>query len=158
MTRGEIVAVARDWIGTPYRHQASVSGVGADCLGLLRGIWRDFFEDEPEPVPPYTPDWAEALKQDTLLEAAQRHLIEIPIGSAQAGDVLLFRMGLGHPAKHCAIVSGPDRIIHAYWGRAVCETRLVPWWRQRIAAAFEFPGLAHADVGYRSGEKQAWPK
>lgn len=158
MTRGEIVAAARDWIGTPYRHQASLQGVGADCLGLLRGVWRDFFEREPELVPPYTPDWAEALKQDTLLEAAQRHLIEIPIGSAQPGDVFLFRMGLGHPAKHCAIVSGPDRIIHAYWGRAVCETRLVPWWRQRIAAAFQFPGLEITGASNASGEGASWLK
>lgn len=158
MTRDEIVAAARDWIGTPYRHQASRKGVGADCLGMLRGIWREFFENEPEPVPPYTPDWAEALRQDTLLAAAQRHLIEIPIGSAQAADVFLFRMGLGHPAKHCAIVSGESRIIHAYWGRAVCETRLVPWWRQRIAAAFQFPGLTPVDVRDGSEKVETWPK
>ena len=28
------------WIGTPYRHQASLKGVGCDCLGLVRGVWR----------------------------------------------------------------------------------------------------------------------
>ena len=41
MSREHIVEAARDWIGTPYRHQASKKGVGADCLGLLRGGWRD---------------------------------------------------------------------------------------------------------------------
>lgn len=139
MSRGQILSAARTWIGTPYRHQASKKQVGADCLGLLRGVWRDVYGDEPEPVPAYPPDWAEALKQETLLEAARRHLNEIAISTAQAGDVFLFRMGLGHPAKHCAIVSGEARIIHAYWGKAVCETRLVPWWERRIAAAFAFP-------------------
>ncbi len=144
MTREEIVGAARGWIGTPYRHQASTKGVGADCLGLLRGVWRELLDDEPEPMPPYTPDWAEALGREQLLEAARRHLMEISIGEAQAGDVLLFRMGLGHPAKHCAIVSEPSRIIHSYWGRTVCETRLVPWWQRRIAAAFAFPkSVAH---------------
>ena len=141
MTRSEIVAAAKSWLGTPYRHQASRKGVGADCLGLVRGVWREAIGPEPAPLPPYTPDWAEALKQETLLEAAREHMREIPLGGALHGDVLLFRMGLGHPAKHCAIVSGTDRIIHAYWGRAVCETRLVPWWRRRCAAAFAFPGL-----------------
>ncbi|NQY98044.1 MAG: C40 family peptidase [Henriciella sp.] len=139
MSRVQIVEAARSWIGTPYRHQASVKQVGTDCLGLIRGIWRDVYGEEPESVPAYTPDWAEALKQDTLLDAARRHLKEIPISAAQPGDVFLFRMGLGHPAKHCAVVSGADRIIHAYWGKAVCETRLVPWWQRRIAAAFAFP-------------------
>ena len=141
MSRDDIVAEARTWVGTPYRHQASEKGIGADCLGLIRGVWRSAIGPEPEAVPPYTPGWAEALREEALLEAAQRHLIEIPMQTAQAGDVLLFRMGLGHPVKHCAILSGDDLILHAYWGRAVCETRLVPWWKRRRAGAFSFPGL-----------------
>ncbi len=134
-----VVVAARGWIGTPYRHQASVKDVGCDCLGLVRGVWREVVGDEPERVPPYSPDWAEVVDAETLLEAARRHLIEIAIGEARVGDVLLFRMGLGAVAKHVAIVSGEDHIIHAYWGKAVCETRLVPWWRRRIAGAFRFP-------------------
>ncbi len=141
MKRSDIVRAARDWIGTPYQHQASVKGVGTDCLGLLRGVWRSEFGEEPETPPPYTPDWAEAKGEETLLAAARRALIEIPIGDAYKGDVLLFRMGIGAPAKHCAIMSYHERIIHAYWGHAVVETRLVPWWRRRIAAAFTFPGI-----------------
>ncbi|MEO1100578.1 MAG: peptidase P60 [Pseudomonadota bacterium] len=139
MTRSDIVAAARRWIGTPYRHQASMRGVGADCLGLLRGVWREQCGDEPETAPPYSPDWAEILGEETLLMAARRHLVERDIGGAEAGDVLLFRMGAGCPAKHCAIRSPSDRIIHAYWGRSVVETRLSPWWQRRIAAAFSFP-------------------
>ncbi len=141
MTREEIVAAARDWLGTPYRHQASVKGVGTDCLGLLRGVWREMVGAEPETPPPYTPDWAEAMGQDTLIEAARRHLHEISIGEAGAGDVLIFRMGMGVPAKHCAIISDETRMIHAYWARAVVESRRVSWWERRIAAAFRFPGL-----------------
>lgn len=141
MKRAEIIATARGWIGTPYQHQASLHGVGTDCLGLLRGVWRAHLGEEPERAPPYTPDWAETVGEETLLDAARRSLIEIPVSDVQQADVLLFRMGMGCPAKHCAIVSGEDRIIHAYWAHAVVETRLVPWWRRRIAAAFQFPGL-----------------
>lgn len=140
-SRGAIIDEARRWLGTPYRHQASLIGVGADCLGLVRGVWRGAIGAEPETPPGYTPDWVEALGEETLLCGARRHLHEIAVGAARPGDVLLFRMGLGSPAKHAAIVSGEDRIIHAYWGRSVCETRLVPWWRRRIAAAFQFPGV-----------------
>ena len=141
VSRAAIVAEARRWLGTPYQHQASVIGVGADCLGLLRGVWRALIGPEPEKAPPYAPDWAEARGSDDLMEAARKWLREIPISEAQAGDVLLFRMGLGAPAKHVAIASGGDRIIHAYWVRSVCETRLVPWWQRRIAGAFSFPGV-----------------
>lgn len=38
-TTGErAVLVARTWIGTPYVHQGSAQGAGADCLGLVRGV------------------------------------------------------------------------------------------------------------------------
>lgn len=141
MKRQQIVATARGWIGTPYRHQASLKGAGCDCLGLVRGVWRELVGPEPEAPPPYTPDWAEATGEETLLAAARRHLVEIPAGQAGAGDVLLFRMAMGVPAKHCGIATGDGRVVHAYWGRAVVETRLVPWWQRRIVAAFAFPGL-----------------
>lgn len=141
MRRADIVAAAREWLGTPYQHQASRKGQGTDCLGLVRGVWRDVIGSEPQDVPPYTPDWAELAGSDQLLDAARGHLTEVSLGAASISDVLLFRMGLGCPAKHCAIISDEGRIIHAYWGRSVCETRLVPWWTRRICGAFSFPGL-----------------
>ncbi len=36
-----LVTAARGWIGTPYIHQASLKDIGCDCLGLLRGVWRE---------------------------------------------------------------------------------------------------------------------
>jgi NlpC/P60 family putative phage cell wall peptidase len=134
-----VLAETQEWLGTPYRHQCSLKGVGCDCLGLVRGIYRALNGFEPMAPPPYTPDWAEALKEETLLNAAREHLIEIPIGGAVPGDIMLFRPRRGAPAKHAAILTRPGRMIHAYWGRAVCETAIGPWWRERQAAAFRFP-------------------
>ena len=59
ITRDEFVLEARRWIGTPYRHQASMIGSGADCLGLVRGVWRNLIGDEPERIPAYTEDWSD---------------------------------------------------------------------------------------------------
>lgn len=138
-----VIEAARGWLGTPYRHQASVKGVGADCLGLVRGVWREVVGEEPEPTPPYSADWAEVGGEETLLNAARRWLTEIPVEAMRAGDVLLFRMSAGAPMKHCAILSdtgsAEPRIIHAYWGRAVIESWMGPWWRRRLAAAFRWP-------------------
>ena len=141
MRRGDIVAAARGWLGTPFRHQASRKGAGCDCLGLVRGVWRELVGPEPQRVPPYTPDWAEVTGEETLLAAARRHLSEVPLGMAGAGDVLVFRMATGVPAKHCGVLTGEGSLVHAYWGRAVVETRLVPWWQRRAVAAFAFPGV-----------------
>ncbi len=142
LTRAAVVACARGWLGTPYRHQASVKGAGCDCLGLVRGVWRELIGPEPEAAPPYRPEWAERGGAETLRDAARRHLMEIPLSAARAGDVLTFRMAAGSPAKHCAILTAPDMAVHAYWGRHVVETWMTEWWVRRAAYAFAFPGVA----------------
>jgi len=164
--RGAIVAEARAWMGTPYRHQASLKGAGCDCLGLVRGVWRALLGDEPERVPGYTRDWAEAGGVEALAEAGRRHLVELDPASARPGDVLVFRMRPGGPAKHAGIlISGdlaggvrfdgdggmrvapecgrwrPPRFVHAYEGAGVVTTRLTRWWAGRLAFAFAFPGV-----------------
>lgn len=140
---GRVVAIARAWLATPYRHQASVRGEGADCLGLVRGVWRELLGREPEPVPPYQADWAEVGGEETLLAAARRWLTEKPVAEAVVGDVLMFRMAAGCPVKHCAILSDTvgtePRMIHAYWGRAVVESWMGVWWRRRLVAVFGWP-------------------
>lgn len=137
--RDRVVAEALDWVGTPYRHQASLKGVGCDCLGLVRGVWRAVHGREPIAVPAYSPDWAEATGEDRLTEAARRFLIERAPTAMAPGDVLLFRYRPGLPAKHAAILVAPDRFVHAHEGAAVCGATLSPWWRRRIAGVFAWP-------------------
>ena len=120
-TRAAIITETRAWIGTPYRHQASLKGIGCDCLGLVRGVWRELLGPEPELPPAYSADWAEASGQETLAEAAARHLV---------------------PAKHAAILVTPGRMVHAHDGAAVAEVYFAPWWRRRLAFAFAFQGAA----------------
>lgn len=135
----DIVALARGWLGTPYHHQAALKGVGCDCLGLIRGVWAEYYGQEPERPPAYSADWGEANSTETLLSAAGRHLIAIPIAHAAPGDVLVFRMRAGAIAKHAGIVSSPTTMIHAAQGRLVEETPLTAFWLRRRAAAFRFP-------------------
>jgi NlpC/P60 family putative phage cell wall peptidase len=137
--RTAVLTEARRWLGTPYCHQASTLGAGCDCLGLVRGVWRALYGAEPEGVPPYRPDWAELGGGELLLQAFGRWLQPLDLARTQAGDVLVFRMSPQAPARHCAILSAPDRIIHAYWGRACVESWLGRWWRERLVAAFAFP-------------------
>jgi len=137
----EALDIARSWLGTPYRHQGSRKGVGCDCLGLVRGVWRALYAGEPEPMPAYAPDWAEAGGGEPLAEAAGRHLRPIAVNAFAPGDVLLFRWRGNLAAKHLAIVTGADLMVHAHDGACVAEVALAPWWRRRIAYAFRFPGI-----------------
>jgi len=136
-----IVASARRWIGTPYRHQASCRGAGTDCLGLLRGVWREMVGPEPEAVPGYTRDWSEPGRSEDLLAAAGRNLV--PVAKGEAGDVVVLRMRDGGVAKHVGILArspgGDPTLIHAYSGQGVVESPLTPAWARRVAATFRFP-------------------
>ena len=140
MSLGEqVVAIAESWIGTPYRHQGATRGVGCDCIGLIRGIWRELHGVEPEPVPPYAPDWAERSGEERLLQAALRLFgPALPLSQAQPGDILLFRWRQDCAAKHAGILVAPDHFIHAYEQAAVIRSALVPSWRRRIAAVHRF--------------------
>lgn len=137
-----VVAEARAWIGTPYVHQASLRGAGADCLGLLRGVWRAIVGCEPEPMPAYTPDWGEPGGRELLAEAAQRWLVARRPGEARPGDVLLFRLAEGRVAKHVGIavaVAERPAFVHAYSGHGVVESPLGSAWSRRVVGRFGFP-------------------
>jgi NlpC/P60 family putative phage cell wall peptidase len=132
-----IVRLARGWIGTPYLHQASVKGVGCDCLGLLRGVWREMGRGEPEELPNYAPDWDDTAKAETLYMGLRRHLREAPV--VEPGVIALFRMVPRGPAKHCGIVAeeeGALTLIHARQNKRVSEEPLSAFWRKKLVYAF----------------------
>lgn len=147
-TRAEIVAEARTWLGTRYRHQARVKGVATDCIGFLGGVAlacglpgaREWADDMSLHAYARTPD-------PVLLRAGcARFLDRLPaVGHAREGDVLLFALE-GAP-RHFALVSeaaaGPVRVVHAYAllaARRVVE-QLLPIARAEAIAAYQFRGL-----------------
>ncbi len=131
-----IVAEARSWCGTPYAHQASLKHIGADCLGLVRGVYAALYRQSPQP-PAYAP-FAVRGEPELLLDAAQHYLIatEKPIA---AGQVLLFRMRRNLPIRHAAISTSPQKMVHAMSGGTICEVDMNGWWCRHCVARFVFP-------------------
>ena len=134
-----VIAAARHWLGTPYHDQASLCGVGCDCLGLARGVWRDLIGAEPLSIPPYSRDWGEMGVREVLADGARAMMIEIPLAQIGPGALVLFRMAPRAIAKHVGILTTPDRFIHAYDRLGVIEEALTTAWTRRIAFAFRFP-------------------
>lgn len=159
---------ARGWIGTPYHHQQSVKGAGCDCLGLLRGVYREVVGAEPEKMPNYSPGWDEVSKREDMLTVCARHLVDecgdylsprsdnAGNGDASArhgfapglvtdrivapGRVIVFRMKRTAVAKHCGVVVQGGRFIHSHEGHGVVEVDLAPHWAAKIVGVFAFPG------------------
>jgi len=134
-----IIAAAREWIGTPYHDQASVKGVGADCLGLARGVWREVIGREPTGIPPYTRDWGEVGSVEVFAATAGRWMIPVSLSEARPGALLVFRMREGAIAKHCGILSDVGTIIHSYDRLGVIEEPYTDAWRRRLAFVFLYP-------------------
>lgn len=127
-----IVAAARAWIGTPYRHLSATRGAGCDCLGLVRGVWRDLYGTLP-PVPNYRLDTRD---HRDLLAAAEARLAP---ADRVAGSIVLFR--LGALPRHCGILTGETRFIHAQERIGVVEANLTEGWAKRVVGCFAFPEM-----------------
>ncbi len=144
MSGAQAAVLARAWIGTPWCHGAACRGAGADCLGLVRGVWRDLYGAEPPDLPAYASDWAEAGPPGALLAGVSRHLVRVAAGAAlRTGEVLVFRLSARGPAKHLGVLTVCEpqpRFVHACAGSGVVEVSLSAPWRRRLVARFTFPG------------------
>ncbi len=133
-----ITQIAREWIGTPYRHQQMSKGNGCDCLGLLRGVYEEVTGIKTKNPPPYSPSWGEVENQELMIEAANEYLIQTETVVPEC--VLVFRMNRNSVAKHCGIVTEDNSLIHANFSRGVVEENLTNYWLRKIAGIFLFPG------------------
>lgn len=142
MTRAEIIAEAALWVGTPWRHQASVRGVGADCIGFVAGVAKACGSPEAKRFLG-TPEWRRYGRhpQPSFLFAVCDELMDrITVSEATVADVLIFNCGK-HP-MHFGFLAGGDRMMHAYLtARRVCEHQLDAGWRARIERAYRIRGV-----------------
>nr|WP_320142791.1 NlpC/P60 family protein [uncultured Cohaesibacter sp.] len=138
-----IIAEALSWIGTPYKHQACCKNAGCDCLGLIRGVYAAFWP-EPEQPPAYSPSWAAANSEETLVNAARRYLVPVDLNKRSRANILLFRYKRGFPAKHAGILIDESHFLHAQDGAGVRLVSLSPWWIRHLSHVFAFPPLAEA--------------
>jgi NlpC/P60 family putative phage cell wall peptidase len=140
--RPDVALAALDWIGTPYLHQQSKRQLGCDCLGLVRGVWRDVVGAEPVSAPAYARDADEVEGAGKLAAVLAEWFI--PIEAPVDGAVLLFRWHRTLPPKHLGIVLkvGNDGLVefaHAQNEIGVCRGRLDRFWQKRLVSVFRFP-------------------
>jgi NlpC/P60 family putative phage cell wall peptidase len=134
MTPGEaIVAKAREYVGTPFRHQGRWKGRGVDCVGLLACVAHELDLTQYD----YT-GYSRFVKPEQVRAALARVLRELDAGELlRAGDVLLFR--IRSTEQHVAIWTDDETMIHAYEcaGRVV-EHRYAESWRRRTVGRFRW--------------------
>lgn len=137
ITRAEVVAAARTWLGVPWRHQGRTR-LGVDCVGLLVVVARDLA------VPHHDPENYGRRPDGTLLGHFRANCgPEIPLVSARAGDVVVFA-DRGHLCHAGILADGPHgrTVIHSVAQyRRVSEIRYAGEWQDAARVAFAFPGV-----------------
>lgn len=110
-----IASVAEAWVDTPFRWQASVKGLGADCKGLVAGVARECGRPEAESVEALCGDYGLKVPVARLRQGMARLFDRVPIEDRQPGDVLLCKIsGAAQHLAICAPAPGkPDRAIEA---------------------------------------------
>lgn len=140
-TREQIVAWARETLGTPYQHQQRVNGMAMDCAGVPAYVGVKMglpFEDVtnygriPQPV--------------EMRAALDKNLVRIAKSDMLVGDLVWMR--IDREPQHLGIIGdylyGGLSLIHATNGIGkdqVVEHRLDDVWHQRIVAVWRFPGV-----------------
>lgn len=135
----DIIAEARTWIGTPYHHQASLKGVGCDCIGLVRGIFRELYGFNPAENINYSADWGDSNGNEDIIAAGFKYMEPVALEDMQPGDMVAVRWAKGRVAKHVMILTENGKAIHSYNNSPTTEIHLNDWWRRRIVYVFRFP-------------------
>jgi cell wall-associated NlpC family hydrolase len=138
MTADDILAAARQCLGTPFRHQGRLLGVGLDCAGVAIHVARQIgvghLDVSGYGRTPVDGQLEHSLDSQPCLERVARVDDRLP------GDLLLMRFA-GDP-QHLAITTG-DTLIHAYESvGSCCEHRLSSMWAARIVQVYRFRGIA----------------
>lgn len=127
---------ARQWLGTPFKWEASVKGVGCDCRGLLTGIARDCGRAEANEIEALVVGYSRKIDEAELLAGLDRLFDRV--SEMEPGDIIAFR--IRGKVQHLAICSEPGRMIHAYSGDPACvvEVPLRSFWQRRIAGVWRW--------------------
>ncbi|MHB0992678.1 MAG: NlpC/P60 family protein [Burkholderiales bacterium] len=120
ITEQMLIDEAVSWIGTPFHHNQSCKGRGADCVGLCMGIYKNLGAMAADYFPPaYSQQWHMHQNAEVLIHVLNTHKFVKVEGEARVGDIYTFRFG--RVTSHVGICVGEREFVHSYYalGRAV---------------------------------------
>lgn len=145
-TRNSVIREARQWLDTPYQHQAMVRGAGVDCVGFIVGVGLasgvlHLSTNERKAYAGY----GRLPNPKKMRFFMEEHLIEISEANAHTGDVVWIQWREGLP-MHLALIGthkGGKTLMHAVADAGkVVEHSLTPQWDERITSFWKYPGVS----------------
>lgn len=143
MRQADVVACARRWVGTPWRHQGR-SEAGIDCAGLPIAIAKELGLADVR-----VSGYGRQPDGRTLRSICRRYMRPVEVSEMSPGDVVTMRFPGAVDESHLAVVVDHPRrglgIVHALNAKdgrgRVVEHGLDDAWRSRITAVYRLPGI-----------------
>jgi cell wall-associated NlpC family hydrolase len=151
--RAAVVAEARRWVGTPYRHRGRTLGAACDCANILIEVFAATGLIDRFDPGDYPPDWHQHRELERYLGVVEAHCRRVDTDersladrgaefAPEPGDILMWRFGRTY--SHSAIVTAWPNAIHAFAQErlvvedqlarhatiAKCDMRVYSYWRR----------------------------
>ena len=113
--RARLVAVARSWVGTPYRGHSCLKGAGVDCGQLLKGVFVEAGHKFDDGIPirsDYSLQVSKHRKDTEYIDTVRKYMREISEAEVRPGDVVVYKLDLAF-AHAAIVVKWPEHVVHA---------------------------------------------
>jgi len=128
----QIVACAREYIGTPWYHTGRLKGIGIDCAGLIYCVLNELGFNVQDST-----DYTLDDQFDILMEYVNSQCDQVSFEDVTDGDILVFRARMMY--NHCGFYTSKNTVIHAYNSPSVyrvVEQLLDEGWISRIYGVY----------------------
>lgn len=132
----DVVNAARSYLGTPFRHQGRLPGVGLDCAGTIVCALNHCGIAVRDVI-----GYGRIPSQGLFTKMVEEHCNRIKLEDVQVGDFMMF--SFRDEPQHIAIVSNmePMMIIHSYSGVGrVVENSVDYAWLKRLSGCYRLKG------------------
>ncbi len=126
----KIIKEARTWVGTPYKHQGRIKGLGVDCVGLAIGVAESLGVQVG-----HIPGYGRIPSGNRLRAGLDLHCSRVD--QLAPGCIILMRFK--KEPQHLAIYTDQDTIIHAYQSVGKCvEHSFSDKWKRRVVSYWAY--------------------
>lgn len=156
-TSADVVAEARTWIDTPYRHHGREKGKACDCVGLGIGVGeavlgrtlyeRFDYSDHPKAEKLLAEVDARMDVQEGRVAADMRHKVAPKLPELFPGEVVALYVNEQKLPQHLGIIGEFDGRLTLIHGTnkigKVVEHTLSKFWHERVCRVYRYPGVAY---------------
>jgi hypothetical protein len=126
--RRRVVTIAREWVGTPYRHGARIKHIAADCTFFAR-VYEEAGLIPEVPIEVYSSVAHLSRASGIYLQHIRRYAVETTVDFVKPGDIAMFHVARDY--SHGGVVNAHD------WPDHVQDFNVAQGW----------PWIIHANMG-----------